>query len=287
MITLVPTSDHPFYLWQALVQIHAMRGSPARWLFYCPRRPSKILSAMMAAGIADIDVWPDWKRDHRYNASMKPWLVGKYLTEHPEDGSVLIIDPDVIPTGRPLPALGSARFLGTDTDDYSGPAWLDTKGALEPLCDLVGVDADQVRAYRGIGAQYLTAGIPGPWWEEVAQLSILAHRLLSAHPVDAQPWCAEMYVTHLAAVRDGYAPTPHEDMAMVWADGPATGWTTHGFFHDAGVTSPRPGIFCKSTWQRSPFGRPVDVRADTAGYRYLELIRATEAEWPHLVRLFQ
>ena len=78
---LVPFSDHPFYLWQALVQMHALQGQRARWLVYCPTgSPSPLLAAIMRAGVADIAAWPDWDRDRAYNPAMKPWLVGKWLT---------------------------------------------------------------------------------------------------------------------------------------------------------------------------------------------------------------
>ena len=285
---LVATSDHPFYLWQVLVQMHALRGQAARWLLYCPSgQPSPLLAAVMAAGVGDVTAWPDWQRDKTYNPAMKPWLVGKYLAANPDAGPVTIIDPDVIPTGQPLPEPREGVLIGTDTDSYTGPAWLDSKGVLEPLCDIVGVDPDRVRQATGIGAQYVTHGIPGAWWEQVAETSARAYRLLKAHPVDAQPWCAEMYVTHLAAVRDGYTPTPDERMAMVWADGPATGWETCGFFHDAGVTEPRPGVFHKGAWQGSPFGRDVPAVAGNAGARYVDHIRATERDWPHLTTLWE
>ena len=283
---LVPLSDHPFYLWQCLVQMRALREQAARWLVYCPTgKPSPLLAAIMRAGVADITAWPDWDRDRAYNPAMKPWLVGKWLTASGWDGPVTVIDPDVIPTGQPLPGPVPGVLLGTDTDSYTGPAWLDSKGALEPLCDLVGVRVEEARAYPGIGAQYVTQGIPGEWWELVAELSTRAYHLLRALPADAQPWCAEMYVTQLAAIRDGYTPTIAPSMGMVWADGPASGWETAGYFHDAGVVTPRAGIFCKVTHQSWPRDVPT-VREDTAGARYVDLIRETEQAWPELVALF-
>ena len=283
---LVPLSDHPFYLWQALVQMRALQGQQAQWLVYCPSgSPSPLLTSIMRAKVAAIAAWPDWERDHTYNPAMKPWLVGKWLTASGWDGPVTVIDPDVIPTGRPIPDPLPGVLLGTDTDGYAGPAWLDSKGALEPLCALVGVSADEARVHLGIGAQYVTQSIPGEWWESVAELSIQAYRLLKSLPVDAQPWCAEMYVTQLCAIRDGYRPTIAPDMGMVWADGPASGWDTAAFFHDAGVTKPRDGVFCKSSHQSWP--RNIShVDSVTAAYRYVELIRETELAWPDLVAMF-
>lgn len=282
---LVPVADHPFYLWQALVQMYALRGQAARWLVYCPTgTPSPLLAAIMRAGVADVTAWPDWERDRSYNPAMKPWLVGRWLEASGYDGPVQVLDPDVIPTGRAICEPVPGILLGTDTDSYTGPAWLNSKGALDPLCDLVGVRADEARTYLGVGAQYVAHGIPGAWWESVARTSIAAFHLLRGLSADAQPWCAEMYVTQLAAIRDGYRPTIAPDMGMVWADGPATGWETAGYFHDAGVPTPRPGIFCKGAHQSWPRDVPP-VREDTASARYLALIRETEQAWPELVEL--
>lgn len=283
---IVPLPDHPHYLWQALVQMYVLRDQQARWLVYCPTgRPSPVLEGILSSRVASITAWPDWERD-RYNAAMKPWLVGKWLTASGYEGPVQVLDPDVIPTGQPVPDPVPGVLLGTDTDNYTGPRWLDSKGALEPLCAMVGVDVDEARSSRGMGAQYITQGIPGRWWESVAELSTRAYRMLQKHPVDAQPWCAEMYVTHLSAVRDGYRPTSSPDMGMVWADGPASGWATETYFHDAGVTEPRPGAFHKGSHQSWPREIPT-VDPGQAAHHYVDLIRETEKEWPELVALFR
>ena len=280
---LVPLPDHPHYLWQALVQMWAMQGREARWLVYCPSgRPSPLLRAIMRAEVAEVTAWPDWPRDRAYNAACKPWLVGKWLAASGWAGPVQVLDPDVIPTGQPLPDAVPGVLLGTDTDTYTGPAWLDSKGALEPLCALVGVDVDEARERPGIGAQYLFQGIPGAWWEQVGAVSCQAFQLLRGLPADAQPWCAEMYVTQLCAVRDGLAPAADPAMSMLWADGPVDGWERCGYFHDAGVQAARPGAFWKSGYQTWPRQiPPVDVGC--AASRYVELIRQTERHWPGLV----
>lgn len=285
---LIPLPDHPFYLWQALVQMHALDGKDAQWLIYCPSgKPSGLLAAIMQSGIARIAAWPDWQRDGAYHAAMKPWLVGKWLTAENYEGSVCVIDPDVIPTGNMLPIAQVGTLTGTDTDSYTGPAYLQSKGCWEALCALVGVDPDLASQMPGIGAQYVFRGLCGAWWEDVAQLSIKAFHLLSEHPSDVQVWCAEMYATQLAAIRDGLEVLSDPWMEMVWADGDAQGWQSAAFFHDAGVPEPREGIFCKGSWQHSPFGRNVPpVDPSTAGFHYLELIRETEERWPHLTQLF-
>lgn len=287
---LVPLPDHPYYLWQALVQAVwlAEHGWPASYLVYCQSTPSDRLRALMGAGLAHWHVWPDWRTDRSYNACMKPWLIGKYLTAHPGcvNDQLLILDPDALPL-RPWPDAQPGVLLGTDTDSYTGPGYLQGRAAWEPLCNLVGIDPAQATA-PGVGAQYVTTGLPGSWWEAVAQLSIEAHRLLSGipspdagHPVQA--WCAEMYVTQLAAIRDGIEPRTDPSMGMVWANGPRAEWGSAGFFHDAGQEHEDGQHFCKLTHQTSPWGKPLTVAAESASAPYIDLIRRTARDHPNLV----
>lgn len=288
---LVPLPDHPYYLWQALVQAFWLgeHGWPVTFLVYQrPGRPSPQLRALMGAGIANWVVWDDWRSDATYAAAMKPWLVGRYLEAHPElvDESVLVCDPDCLPLRR-WPDTTPGLLLGTGTDSYTGPGYLAGRGAWGPLCSLVGVDPALAGRHRGMGAQYVTQGLPGAWWQEVAALSVEAHRLLLGIPspdagYPVQAWCAEMYVTQLAAIRDGITPTAHPGMSMVWANGPLAEWETAGFFHDAGVQAEDGQHFCKITWQESPFGQHLAVDPDSASAPYVDLIRATANAWPHL-----
>ena len=288
VLILVPLSDHPYYLWQALVQAVYLRdrGWPVAYLVYCQGAPSDRLRTLMGAGLADWHVWADWRTHKTYNAAMKPWLVGKYLAAHPDTGPVLVLDPDALPL-RQWPDAVPGVLYGTDTDSYTGPAYLKSKGAWEPLCDLVGVDPG-VGDVPGVGAQYVT-DLPGPWWEAIAELSVVAHRLLSTIPAPAgdpypvQAWCAEMYVTQLAAIRDGIRPVAHPDMGMVWANGPRSGWESHGFFHDAGQTAEDGRHFCKITHQSSPWGKPLAVSPESASAPYVDLIARVAMEHPGLV----
>lgn len=281
MITLIPLTDHPFYLWQALVQHSA--GVDATWLIYRHnRRNSEYLNRFTKSG-AKFVVWDDWRSKKNYNPMMKPALVGHWLNANPTDEAVMVIDPDVIPTGQPLPTGQSGVILGTDTDHYTGPEWLKSKGVWELLCGMLGADPVDVARYPGIGAQYIFRDIPGEWWLEVAERSVSVYETLRKHPVDAQPWCAEMYVTHILAARDGYRPTASDRMQMFWADGKLSDWDEMAFFHDAGQTKSNGRDFCKKLYQMSPFNQTIAVHQDSASSWYVDLIKETEQNYPDLV----
>ncbi len=289
---LVPLSDHPYYLWQALVQAVWARehGWTVRYLVYHQGRPSDRLLRLAASGLGEWHLWPDWRTEKVYNASMKPGLVGRYLTEHPESvaESLLIIDPDALPL-RPWPDAIPGVLLGTDTDSYTGPGYLKSKGAWEPLCSLVGVHPDVAATLPGMGAQYVATGLSGAWWTGVAEQSVAAYRLMQGIPAPAgdpypvQAWCAEMYVTQLAAIRDGIEPRIAPEMGMVWANGSASAWESEGFFHDAGQQEPHPQHFCKITHQSSPFHADLEVDPASSSAPYVDLIRRTTQAHPDLV----
>lgn len=288
---LIPSSDNIAFRWQVLVQIAAMEELGALedcvWLFYCQGTPSDQLRRIMKGTEAKIVVWPDWPRDARYNAAMKPWLVGKWLSAHPdrvfEDHT--LIDPDVIPY-RYDHRVSNHRGVvsGTDTDSYTGPGYLDSKGVTEGLCELVGVSAELFRESPGIGAQIRWNGLPGKWWEDVAKLSIDAFHYMTAHSSDVQAWCSEMYITQMALIRDGWKTQIDPKMSMVWANGPVNKLATAGFFHNAGVVSENPEHFCKLAFsKRTPFNTPIDVSPDSASYEYVEYIRKAETRYGDII----
>lgn len=303
---LVTTADHPYFLWQVVTHWAHMRhyGWPTRYLIYTGREPSELLDKVMATlghDGARFTVWNDWRPRGRtrYNPAMKPGLIGQWLTANPDqtEKPLLLLDPDALP----LPTLQTALqdgglqptrsvWYGTDTDSYTGPAYLKSKGEdlWTALCDLAGVDPDTAAQALGRGSQWLFTGMPGQTWEEIAELSEDAHRILDAHPSDVQVWCAEMYVTQLVLARDGITAESAPAMRMVWANGPVDDWNHAGFFHNAGITKPDTGHFFKGRFRdRAPFySQDLRVNEGSASAEYVHRIRAAETLWPQLCKQF-
>lgn len=286
---LVTVPDNPYYLWQALVQMYTQGPKNAAWLFYCPKgSPSRILQGMIDE-LVDYEIhwWPDWNR-RGYNPAAKPQLVGKYLEKTKYSGPYLIMDPDCIKTGQPLPECKENTILGTDTDSYTGPRYLKKKDAWSLLCSYFKIDSDDVFWYQGIGAQYIT-DLPYDFWNDVGTESIKVYHLLKDLPspdgVPVQAWCAEMYTTQMVAIREGVVPEISPQMRMVWADDSVDRWKTDGFFHNAGVPDPKRGSFCKIQHQSWPKNIPW-VDETKAASTYVKLIEQTKKTWPKLVSLF-
>lgn len=282
------TADHDYFLWQALVQaveLHRL-GINATYLVYTQRaEPSKHLRSLMHSGLADFHVWQDWRTRKDYNPVMKPAQIARWLTENPAEADCpfALLDPDAIPT-RPISVgVTPTQWKGTDTDSYTGPGYLRSKpGVWEGLCGLVGVDP-AVADRPGVGAQVVVVGQPAEFWQRVADVSVEAFRWMGRSGTDVQTWCAEMYVTALEAARRGIELTADPSLSMVWANGPADGWGTDGFFHAAGVTEANGEDFFKCEHQVSPWGKPITVSATSASARYVELIHQAERLRPDLV----
>lgn len=287
MQIVVPLSDHPYYLWQALTQAVELKrlGIPTTYLVYTQNKsPSSRLRDIMNAELADWHVWQDWRTEKVYNAAMKPALVGKWLKANPQHESTVltIIDPDAIPTRQPSGKVTETVWVGTDTDSYTGVGYLKSKaGVWESLCGIV--DVGPQSEYVGVGAQVSAVGQSGEFWETVASKSITAYHMMQTSNTDVQTWCSEMYVTALECVRRGISLEPDLTYSMVWADGPASGWQTDGFHHSAGVTAENGKDFCKITHQISPWGKQLKVSPNSASARYVELIRNVEQQYPELV----
>lgn len=300
-LALVTVPDHPFYLWQALAHHVWMREHefPTRYLFYCGRGgPSRQLSAFMAGAGARVTVWNDWRTNPQYNPSMKPGLVGRFLEANPDvaGAPLVVMDPDAIPlpgfiSRAPHMQPTPTRWFGTDTDSYTGPAYLKSKGEdlWVELCKLVGVDPDHAGQFLGRGSQWLFRAGDGGLWLEIQRLSEQAYPVLTGHRSDVQVWCAEMYVTQLVLARENIAATARAPMRMAWATGAREDWQKAGFFHNAGVTEAGTGHFHKGQWQaRPPFFLEDDAEygatEESATFRYVELLKSTQEQFPQLVK---
>lgn len=299
---IVPTSTNPYYVWQCEVQrcFFEAHGIKATWLMYTVleenyRTPPEAKAFADRPGV-DAIIMDDWRSPNQlqYNAQQKPALVGKYFQRRPDEvhNQHLILDPDALPTmAFSMPTASDTCWWGSDTDHYTGSRYLREKGALAPLIKRLGMDdiLSPDEEWVGVGAQYVVTGHDERFWQEVADRSLDAWRWMTnegprlsyegEYPVQA--WCAEMYVTQLLAMKHVISLQVSPSMEMAWANEHSDGWRTKGIFHDAGVTSPHPGDFCKLSYQQAPFHREIPpVSHEKAAHRYVEWIRRTEEGIP-------
>lgn len=304
---IVPIPDSPYYLWQALVQMAHFRELGYEEdvhypVVYFGERPSELLLRFWESDDvrASLHLYPDTRADNSYPASMKPWLMGRFFEQFPDEASSTYqyLDPDCVLT-KPMdftPFEADDRWYGSDTRSYTGAEYIRSKGEqlFLDLCEIADVPPEAVLAHdaNSIGAQYFVKGAGADFWFAIARKSTAAHRHMvetadryhpAGHEHPIQAWAAEMYLQQFETVRAGFTPVASDLMTFCWANGPAEAWDTHAYFHDAGVAAENGRDFCKITWQSSPFGKEISVSPESASHRYVELIRRTEAMFPGLI----
>lgn len=298
MNVLVATSDHPFYLWQVLVQIEHFRErgtlSGAHWLLYHQGEyPSPLAKRIARETNANFHFWRDVRRVKEYDPAMKPWLLGAYFRDHPEDVGKRFqyIDPDVMVIQEPEFYDEIPAWSASCTDSYTGPGYLRSHGEnlWRDLCAIAGADACAAEKVLGVGAQWIIQDADADFWFDVSVASEQMWLRCKAQPraegqqYQVQAWCAEMYATQLLALAYGFPVRSDPAMSFLWANGEVSEWDDHGYFHDAGVNTENGRDFCKISHQSSPFRTPLAVNPASASSRYVDLIRRTVSTYPSVL----
>ena len=145
---------------------------------------------------------------------------------------------------------------------------------------------------NSIGAQYFVKDAGADFWFNVERNSVKAyHHMIETadqykpegHEYPIQAWCAEMYMQQYETIRAGFTPVADERLQFHWANHNVAEWDERAYFHNAGVTAENGRDFCKITWQTSPFRKEISVSPESASFRYVDLIRRTEAMFPELI----
>lgn len=307
---ITPIPDSPYHLWQVLVQMANFRElgyeEDAHYpIVYFNDRPSDLLLRLWESDEvrASLHLYPDTRDDLSYPASMKPWLMGKFFEQFPQEVSSVYnyLDPDCVFTRpmdfTPFRDTSSRRWYGSNTRSYTGADYLRSKSdeLLHELCAIAEVSTDQVLAHdeNSIGAQYFIHGAGAEFWFNLERTSVIAYRHMkentaayhpASHTYPVQAWCAEMYMQQYHTIKAGFTPVASDLMTFGWASSPAEAWQAHPYFHDAGLPAENGRDFCKVTWKDdSPFGKDIDVSPESASYGYVALIRRTEAMFPDLI----
>lgn len=298
MKTLVATSDHPFYLWQVLVQIEHFkeRGTleDAHYLLYHQGPDPSPLALQIARETgAKMYFWRDPRVRKEYDPAMKPWLIGAYFRQFPGEVSkrYQYLDPDVMVIQDPEFYREIPAWSASCTDGYTGPGYLRGHGEdlWVDLCDLAGVAPEVAAKVPGVGAQWIVQDADAQFWFDVATTSEQMWQRCKAQPkqegqqYQVQAWCAEMYATQLLALAYGFPVRSDPAMDFIWANGPAEAWSDFGYFHDAGIPEPNGRDFCKGEHQSSPFRTPLVVDPVSASSRYVDLIRRTVDSYPSVI----
>lgn len=304
---VVPLPDSPYYLWQMLVQVANFRElgyeDAAHYPIVYFGQPSALLWKLYESDDLRcyLHLYPDTRQDKSYSPSMKPWLLGQFFEQFPDEASSVYnyLDPDCVFTRAmdftPFEHPGQV-WHGSDTRSYTGATYIREKGEqlLLDLCEIADVPVGDVLRHdeNSIGAQYFIHGAGADFWYDVERKSVAAYKHMIAtadiykppgHDYPVQAWCSEMYLQQYQTIRAGFVPTATQLMSFCWANASRAAWNEHAYFHDAGQTKEDGVHFCKLTWQSSPFGKEIRVSPESASYEYVQLIKRAEAMFAALV----
>lgn len=201
-----------------------------------------------------------------YIPLLRPWLLNKYFTDHPDlkEKAILYIDSDVVFTKKPdFESLihNNSCYL-SDTKSYIGAAYFDSKikdvlpDKLEPYKEIDVLDdvmkdfgltrqiAEDNQEGSG-GAQYLLKNINAEFWQDVFQgcikvLMNLRHinrMFFENENKGFQSWCADMWSILFNLWKRGEKTVCPEEMDFAWATDKVEKWDKVQIYHDAGATS--------------------------------------------------
>lgn len=304
---IIPFPDSPYYLWQVLVQIMNFRkmGYEQDAVYpvsYFGGKPSGLLMRLANSPNikAKFHLYPaEERKDRTYTAANKPWLMGKYFEQFPEEKGVFnYLDPDVVFT-KPMdfdPFINDDKWYGSSTKGYTGTTYIKSKAdqLLVDLCDIAGVSVEDVEAHNhnSIGAQYFIKNCTADFWFEIAAKSTIGYKHMQAttttykkpeDPYPVQAWASEMYFTQYAMIRHGIEPVASDLMQFSGANHHISDWEKKPYFHNAMVPKENGRDFCKITYQTSPFRKEINVSPDSISAKYVELIKETEIEFADLI----
>ena len=303
---IIPFPDSPYFLWQVLVQIMNFRkmGYEQDAIYpvsYFGQPSARLLKLANSPNIkAKFYLYDGRSRpDRSYTAANKPWLMGKFFEQFPEERGVFnYLDPDVVFT-KPMdfePFINDDKWYGSSTKSYTGITYIKSKAEklLTDLCGIAGVSVEDVEAndHNSIGAQYFVKNCVADFWFDIARKSTVGFKHMNAtaaiykkpeDPYPVQAWASEMYFTQYEMIKRGIEPVASDLMQFSGANHHISDWEKKPYFHDAMVPRENGRDFCKITYQTSPFRKEIIVSPDSISSKYVELIKETEIEFADLI----
>jgi hypothetical protein len=304
---IIPFPDSPYYLWQVLVQIMNFRkmGYEQDAVYpvsYFQGKPSALLMRLVNSPDikAKFHLYPaEERKDRSYSAANKPWLMGKFFEQFPEETGVFnYLDPDVVFTNAMdfEPFIHDDKWYGSSTKSYTAITYIKSKSEqlLTDLCNIAEVSVESVEAndHNSIGAQYFIKNCAADFWFDIARKSTVGFKHMNdtakiykkpEDPYPIQAWASEMYFTQYEMIKRGIEPVASELMKFSGANHHISDWEAKPYFHNAMVPKENGRDFCKITYQTSPFRKNIVVSDQSISCKYVELIKETEKEFANLI----
>ena len=294
---LIATFDHPYYLWQCLVQINNFMkygyGEDTVYII-SSFNPSPILQSMMNCEKikSKFFIYKDERQGSEYPVSLRHHLLIKFFTENPEynDESIFLTDPDVVFTKKvDFTEMENDEFWHlSDTRSYVGSGAIKSKSdkLFNEMCELVGVLPDDVTAndVNAGGAQYLMKGVNSDFFKKTYDdCEKLYVHMKENESIGIQCWIADMWSLFWNGIYFGHKIKINKELDFSWPIDNIKRWNETNIFHNAGISGDSSTHFSKITYQVSPFNKELYSNDDNCSYMYIKEIKETEENFKEIL----
>lgn len=260
------------------------------WLSYGVR--SSIARLIIDKYGCEYHHYKDDRPSKKYASSIRPWLIARYLMDHPtmSQEKIVYVDSDIIiPQYIDFDAIPTSphQWYGSETPYASLSKSGVNYGYDTIIKDSVGLsDAMAEEFYPTIpGCQWVLDSVQPQFMMDVYEASEnIYHRIVSditarEHMV-INPWIADMWAFPLVAKKHGITCSPTEKLAFTIADDPVDRFDKCPIYHNSGVndaTCQRLGIFDKTAWNHdSPLGHVHVVSPQYCSYKFLMFMQSVD-----------
>ena len=294
---LIATFDHPYYLWQCLVQINNFMkyGYDEDTVYIISTvSPSAILQSMMNCEKikSKFFIYKDERKGAKYPSSLRPHILEKFFKENPEYEKEVIFytDPDVVFTKRiDFTEMENDEYWHlSDTRSYTDSNYIKSKSEklFKEMCSVVGVTPNKVTYYDDAagGAQYIMKGINAEFWKKIYDDSEKLYTLMKENEsTGIQCWTADMWSVFWNGLYFGYKIKINKELDFCWPVDNIKRWKETNIFHNAGIQGDSKTHFSKITYQVSPFNKELHSNNDNCTFMYMKEIKETEETFKEIL----
>jgi hypothetical protein len=237
-----------------------------------------------------------------YIPQLRPQILKKHFAVNPflEKGAVFYHDSDII-----FNYLPDFESLLSDTINWQSNCshYLDYKylrekeiqgnipeeEAIKILADIGNVSVETIKSYTGKtgGAQCILKMADADFWADIEKQVIeirkafffgvegsINKKYFPSEAAGFQSWCADMWALNMALWSRGKVTDVTPELDFSWATDTLETFQKKPIYHNAGATRQTPHLFHKGSWiEKSPIGKPIHSRADTASAEYVKAIQ--------------
>lgn len=234
----------------------------------------------------------DTRTQRNYLATVRPYLVWRYLSENPtaQEENYFQVDSDIV--FRDLPDFSRMPLKGRMCWASECPGYIDAqyllackngRSIVDKFSDIIGISVEKIGEIPGAGAQwYYSRPTAGLWWHIWQDCDNL-YNYLQTVDSDVQKWTAEMWSQLYNLEKFGWLVRISPELDFIRPTDPVGDYQKVKILHNAGVTGPdAAGLFYKGAYaDHSPFGEDLSwVDRSKAGWHYA---RAIEKAYNHNV----